>query len=204
MTPSKVPPQLQGLTQTEEMLIAGALPIMRVYIKPGGQRGYSGHCINLSQDVKELASSLPRYPKDIALIVVKVKGRNNTFKDVKVRKEKVQNALQWLIENNLHYAGVDMNLEALNSLPENCVPADILTPDTDVTVFSDENVKPHSSSGPCSLNPDEGVVYNSSSKMSSFLPVGEQKQQEMEAIRNMLFAEEPIQWPTVSNEPLNE
>ncbi|XP_068692831.1 uncharacterized protein [Montipora foliosa] len=40
--------------------------------------------------------------------------------------------------------------------------------------------------------------------MSSFLPVGEQKQQEMEAIRNMLFAEERIQWPTVSNEPLNE
>ena len=40
--------------------------------------------------------------------------------------------------------------------------------------------------------------------MSSFLPVGEQKQQEMEAIRNMLFVEEPIQWPTVSNEPLNE
>ena len=66
LTPSKVPPQLQGLTQTEEMLIARALPIMRVYIKPGGQRGYSGHCINLPQDIKELASSPPRYPKDIA------------------------------------------------------------------------------------------------------------------------------------------
>ena len=204
LTPSKVPPQLQGLTQTEEMLIARALPIMRVYIKPGGQRGYSGHCINLPQDIKELASSLPRYPKDIALIVVKVKGRNNTFKDIKVRKEKVQNALQWLIENNPHYAGVDMNLEALNSLPENGVPADILTVDTDAVVLSDENAKPDSSSGPCSLNPDEDVVYNSSSEMSSFLPVGEQKQQEMEAIRNLLFAEEPIQWPTVSNDPLNE
>ena len=204
LTPSKVPPQLQGLTQTEEMLIARALPIMRVYIKPGGQRGYSGHCINLPQDIKELASSLPRYPKDIALIVVKVKGRNNTFKDVKVRKEKVQNALQWLIENNPHYAGVDMNLEALNSLPENGVPADILTVDTDAVVLSDENAKPDSSSGPYSLNPDEDVVYNSSSEMSSFLPVGEQKQQEMEAIRNLLFAEEPIQWPTVSNDPLNE
>ena len=204
LTPSKVPPQLQGLTQTEEMLIARALPIMRVYIKPGGQRGYSGHCINLPQDIKELASSLPRYPKDKALIVVKVKGRNNTFKDVKVRKEKVQNALQWLIENNPHYAGVDMNLESLNSLPENGVPADILTVDTDAVVLSDENAKPDSSSGPCSLNPDEDVVYNSSSEMSSFLPVGEQKQQEMEAIRNLLFAEEPIQWPTVSNDPLNE
>ena len=40
--------------------------------------------------------------------------------------------------------------------------------------------------------------------MSSFLPVGQPKQQEMEAIRKQLFAEEPIQWPTVSNEPLNE
>ena len=54
LTPSKVPPQLQGLTKTEEMLIARALPIMRVHIKPGGQRGYSGHCINLPQDIKEL------------------------------------------------------------------------------------------------------------------------------------------------------
>ena len=44
---SPVPHELKGLTQIEEMLIAHALPIMRVYIKPGGRRDYSGHCINL-------------------------------------------------------------------------------------------------------------------------------------------------------------
>lgn len=71
MKPSSVPKELQGLTQIEEMLIARALPIMRVFIKPGGQRGYSGHCINLPQDVKELAKSLPRYPKDIPFILIK-------------------------------------------------------------------------------------------------------------------------------------
>ena len=60
MIPSSAPPQLEGLTQVEEMLIARALPIMRVYIKPGGQRGYSGHCINLPQNVAELAHSLGR------------------------------------------------------------------------------------------------------------------------------------------------
>jgi hypothetical protein len=70
MIPSSVPHELQNLTQIEEMLIARALPIMRVYIKPGGQRGYSGHCINLPQNVKELAMSLPRYPKDLAVIIV--------------------------------------------------------------------------------------------------------------------------------------
>ena len=81
------------MTQIKEMLIAHALPIMRIYIKPGGQRGFSGHCINLPQNVKELATSLPRYPKDLAIIIVKVKGRENTFRDVIVQKEKVSSAL---------------------------------------------------------------------------------------------------------------
>ena len=84
MIPSSVPPQLEGLTRVEEMLIARALPIMHVYIKPGGQRGYSGHCINLPQKVAELAHSLPRYPKDLSVIVVKMKGKDNNFKDVTV------------------------------------------------------------------------------------------------------------------------
>ena len=84
MIPSPIPPELQGLTQVEEMLIARALPIMRVYIKPGGQRGYSGHCINLPQNVTELVTSLLRYPKDLAIIIVKVKGRDNTLKNVTV------------------------------------------------------------------------------------------------------------------------
>ena len=48
MIPSPVPHELQNLTQVEEMLIARALPIMRVYI------GYSGHCVNLPQNMKEL------------------------------------------------------------------------------------------------------------------------------------------------------
>ena len=55
MIPSPVPKELQELTQIEEMLIARALPLMRVYVKPGGQRGYSGHIINLPQDISELA-----------------------------------------------------------------------------------------------------------------------------------------------------
>ncbi len=40
--------------------------------------------------------------------------------------------------------------------------------------------------------------------MSSFLPVGEQQQQEMEAVRNQLSENEPMLWPSVENELLNE
>ena len=106
MIPSAMPCELQGLTQVEEMLIAHALPIMRVYVKPGGQRGYSGHCLNLPQSIEELASSLPRYPKDVSVIVVKIKGKDNNFKDVSVRRQHVADALYWLINNNPHYSDV--------------------------------------------------------------------------------------------------
>ena len=40
--------------------------------------------------------------------------------------------------------------------------------------------------------------------MSSFLPVGKQQQQDIEAVRNQLSENEPMEWPTVENEPLNE
>ena len=114
MIPAPVPIELQGLTQTEEMLIARALPIMRIYIKPGGQRGYSGHCINLPQDLDELASVLPRCPKDLSIIVVRVNSRDNTFKDVNVRRQKVHNALLWLLQNNSHYKDITIDQHALD------------------------------------------------------------------------------------------
>ena len=191
-SPSSVPHELQNLTQIEEMLIAHALPIMRVYIKLGGQRGYSGHCIHLPQNVKELATSLPRYPKDLAVIIVKVKGRDNTLKDVTVRKQKVHNALVWLINNNPHYSELTINEDALNSLPENGVPPDLMTVETDDDVVSDDNCS--ADVGPPTDNLSEDIVYNDSTEMSSFLPVGEQQQQEMEAVRNQLSENEPMQF----------
>ena len=201
MTPSPVPHELPNLTQVEEMLIARALPIMRVYIKPGGQRGYSGHCVNLPQNVKELATSLPRYPKELSVIIVKVKGRDNTFKDVTVRREKVHKALLWLVHNNLHYAELEINEIALNSLPENGVPADLMTVETESEITSDD-VTPDLD--PPTDNPSEDRVYNDSTDMSSFLPVGEQQEREIEAVRNQLSVNEPMLWPTIESEPLNE
>ena len=86
MIPSAVPTQLSGLTQVEEMLIAKALPIMHIYTKPGGQRGCSGHTINLPQNISELAQSLPRYPKDLLIIIVRAKGKENFVKNRSVRR----------------------------------------------------------------------------------------------------------------------
>ena len=54
MDPGSVPPCLQGMTEIEELLIARAYPIMTVYHKHGGQLGYSGHVLNLPQNIQQL------------------------------------------------------------------------------------------------------------------------------------------------------
>ena len=102
MIPSTVPNEHSGLTQVEEMLIARALPIMHIFFKKGGQRGYSGHCFNLPQNVHEIAKSLPRYPKDLSVIVVKIKGKESTFKTLNVRRQLLADALFWLLKHNDH------------------------------------------------------------------------------------------------------
>ena len=155
--PSPVPLRLQGHSQVEGVLIARALPIMRVNIKPGGQRGYSGHCINLPQNVKDLALSLPRYPKDLSVITVKVKARNDTFKDVNVRRQKISDASAWLIQNNPHYSDVQIDHEALNALPDNDTPSDLLTVETDESVNYDNN---EPDLGPPPGNPSEEYTMN--------------------------------------------
>lgn len=202
MIPSTIPIELQGLTQIEEMLIARALPIMRVYIKPGGQRGYSGHCINLPQNIKDLALTLPRYPKDLSVIIVKVRGRNNTFKDVNVRRQKVHKALLWLLQNNPQHADISINLDALNCLPVNGIPTDLVTVECNDEIVSDEVIEAEGEEP--TENADEDIVYNQSAEMSSFLPVAEQQQKEIQAIRNQICGNEPINWPSVDNQPLNE
>ena len=67
----------------------------------------------------------------LAVIIVKVKYTDNTFEDVTVQKQKVHNALVWLTINNPQYAGLTINTNALNSLPDNGVPPNRMTVETD-------------------------------------------------------------------------
>lgn len=198
MIPSSIPNELQDLTQIEEMLIARVLPIMNVYAKPGGQRGFSGHCINLQQQVSELAQSLPRYPKHVSLLLVTMNGKDNAFKDVIVRRSKVQEARIWLIQNNPHYTNVTLNLDSLQPLPENGVPDDLQTLETNETEF--HNIETNANT---SDDSDEDQLINNETKTSSFLPHNENEKLEKDAILSEIGTGK-MNWPTIEDNPLNE
>ena len=200
MIPCRTPEELKDLTQVEEMLISPALPIINVFLLKGGQRAYGGHCINLPQNVSEVVNSLPRYAEDIKVIIVKMKGKNDTCKDALVRRQKVEKALRWLIHNNPVYKDIQINNDALQKLPGSGTPDGLNNIDQIDGNDDDANQTDYSSSQTDNENEN---VYSKDTQMSSFLPLPCQQEQETDALLQQLH-DMTMNWPTVDNEPLSE
>lgn len=198
MIPSQVPVELQGLTQLEEMLIARVFPVISVYTKPSGQKAYKGHCINFSQDIQELANSLPRYPKELPVIVVSVIGKDNIYKDLKVRRENVSCALHWLVRHNPLYREITIDYKCLASLPAEGIPCDL----------NQINVTENCESG--EIDPDRGpthvdeIPFNQETELSSTIlsPINVKPQRQL--ITDELLQNQKINWPAQNATPLNE
>ena len=84
MDPGPVPPELQGLTQVEEMSISAIMPMMSLYILPLGQYGCNKHVVNLPLDVSSFVTRLPRLPRDLDVVLVHKEGASGTHKDFRV------------------------------------------------------------------------------------------------------------------------
>ena len=119
MIPSKVPPELQDMTQCEEMLIARAFPVMQVYIMSKyGTIKYKGHVVTLPHNVQKVADVLPHLPKDIPVVSFCAKGRDRKIQSFRVRKEKILKALLWLKNNNVLYKNISIDMTRINTLPD--------------------------------------------------------------------------------------
>lgn len=128
MIPCPVPPELQGLTPVEELMIAKAVSVMRCYYKKGGQRGYSG--LSLPQEVNEFAKRLPRPVQEIPMVFLRRHGIDDTFKDFVVRKIVLWNALVWLKQHNPFYSDIEIDEVYLQNLPTDGVPSGVQNVDT--------------------------------------------------------------------------
>ena len=199
MIPSEVPKELQGLTQLEEMLIARVFPVISVYTKPGGQKAYKGHCINFSQDIQELANSLPRYPRELPVIVVSVKGKDNTYKDLTVRRQKVSCALHWLVKHNPVYKNITIDYDCLSSLPSEGIPSELHQIDC-IENNKDKEMDPDR--GPLDVNE---IPFNEETELSSTIlnPVTLKPQKQLITDQLLQFNHK-LNWPQRNANPLNE
>ena len=119
-----VPPELQGLSWIEEMLIARAHVVGKVIrFQDRSVNGYAslkGHIVVLPQDTTTLLAKLPLSPaslKDIVFLVW-VGGapkREKLSRYFTVRKQKVLDALHWLCANHEDYREIAIDENELSS-----------------------------------------------------------------------------------------
>ena len=196
MDPGSVPPCLQNMTQIEELLIARACPIMTVYHKHGGQLGYSGHVLNLAQNIQQFINKLPVRVNSLPFLTITRQGAANTHSNFRVRREKVLNALLWLQYNSKFYKDIEIDLDSVQDLPVDGIPDALLNlelPEGNNVSMTDE--------GPSSENTDDNVYNNPS---SSYIPYVQQMQTEEDAIRSTVAGNDPLDWPPIENTPINE
>ena len=101
--------------------MSAVMPIMSIYRLPLSQYGYTGHIINLPQDVYVVtfAHSLPRLPSEVDVLIIR-KDYQQSHKDFHVRRSVVQDALTYLIENKNYRANAThLNQEALQQVLNN-------------------------------------------------------------------------------------
>ena len=102
------------------MLVSALMPIMSTYQLPQGQYGYSGHVINLSQDVASFSNSFPRLHFELDVVFVRKEGTDQSHRHFHVRRNVVHRALQWLVMHNKYYRANNVCIDgnALDQLPE--------------------------------------------------------------------------------------
>ena len=106
------------MTIIEQILISPVKPFLTLFKLSGGQYGYRGHIINFNQDISGLAQQLPHTNLSEIVIIRKPTDAVSAFSEFRVRRLKVQQALELLLRINSRYRNsITINQESLNSLP---------------------------------------------------------------------------------------
>ena len=58
------------------------------------------NCINISNNVKELADKLPRTCAEIKIVAIRKSINEGKVKEIRVRRKEVTEALNWLVKHN--------------------------------------------------------------------------------------------------------
>ena len=215
MDPMCVPEELSGMSDAEQMLIARLAPTVHVHMLKHGGIASKGHCIAFPQAVQEPATILPRLPAEVDIIRVRRQGRDDTHKDFRVRRHRVEGALRWLTDNNPAYGDIVIDGARVFNLPE-----DGELPNLRTVEFSETEHVNDQGPAPEQLHAGETDSSDASTVSGIILPEpGVNVQAQVEAAVNEVVSEPReeetedaqqgmerpvIPWPTTDTTPASE
>ena len=178
------------------MLISAVMPLMSVYRLRYGQYGYRGNVINLPQNITTLATSLPRLPRDLDVLVVRKEGYDNSHRDFKVRRSVVLRALLWLKQHNKFYHNIEVDHAAVRQLPTDGDLTGLCT--VEQTIFDDQQ------------DLEQPVNDENPNDIGTFVPIAARKITEQESIKNSILerlsstCKKTVPWPSRGASSVNE
>jgi len=122
MDPGAVPEALQDLTTAEQMLVARVAPVMSVMRLPeyrGGQWRFKGHVVCFSPDIQPVVSVLPCVSIDVPVLRSQQSANADAMREFCISRQRVHDALLWLMEHNRYYWDISISVENLEQLPDN-------------------------------------------------------------------------------------
>ena len=177
---------LPALTMVEQSFIAPHLAVMYSVRLRGGQTAFSNHVLAVRQDLQSMVTQLPRYAKDTNIIVMKSK-RDGSSVLLQVRRKCIHQWLVFLKYNNKFMAHIDINEDALASIPLDGQASGFATIEDEAMESSDPDVGPPTS--------DNATVLP-----TFFSGVLDQQPQQSEKqhVDNFLDGQHPsnMSWPT--------
>ena len=121
MHPGCPPSHLAKLSALEESLISLHCPVLKIYRLKGGNFGYSGNCVAVTQDIGLFVSKLPRNLINTQLSIAMpfyADSSDEAPKSLRVSSLKIRSWLSFLVVNNPLYSDITIDEETLATLPE--------------------------------------------------------------------------------------
>lgn len=116
MDPGSIPNLIAELSQAEQRLISRIIPFVKIIKLSGvfGQYSFRGQAVLFALDVFEvtenLANMLPRTANNAGIVIITERLENiNVTRQFSISKQKVFDALYWLISNNPLYKDVTID-----------------------------------------------------------------------------------------------
>ena len=115
------PCELNDLTIPEKLLIQRVMPYVPILHLSKGNLGMRGHCVPFEKEIDEVCTTLPNVKCEI-ITYIRTHGTHQTpggMSVLKIRREKVLQALRFLKQHSVVYADVSVSLEAADTIPQN-------------------------------------------------------------------------------------
>ena len=148
MSVDEIPPELALLEKLEQILVTQIIVFEKILVMPKGQqKKVSGAICNVPFNCDKTCKILPRPPARSGIIMLKLKSKLEFLCHIyfqAVHPQLVENALNWLMQNNALYNNVTTDMsnisEDLKTL-QNDAPTDTDTSSEKLPTNEDDTLK---------------------------------------------------------------